>query len=232
MSDLLSSQPLNFDLLKPFLAIPGARLVTAYAVTTETTAASEIAAGAIGITGAPKLFTAGGGGPYFALDGSTQYLSVAHGDYVEPLAQCTMLIVFRPSALQSKNVCGSFPGGSKDKFKLAIDSSGNVEATVTADGATAKTAQVSAGYAANAWNVAALVFNPGAYVRCWANGSAVSNSSGIGSGLYDADIGVFIGSAGTTSRMAGDVGLFGVWGTIVHDDHLVRLQAHVRQFYR
>lgn len=229
---ILTPQPLNYDLLGPFMAVPGQRMLSAYSITTETVGYVEGTTNAVTLTGSPVVYTASGGGPYLSLDGSTQYASVAHGDYVEPLKQATIIILYYPTSAQNEDIVGSYAGGGQSKYKIAIDSSLNVVAAVTADGSTQKAATQASGYAANAWNMAALIFSPSTYVRSWANGSATSNTTSIGSGLHDTTGALYIGSASAAAGLTGYVGLVAIYATIVHDDHLSLLYAHALQFYR
>lgn len=235
MLGLTTPQPLNFDLLTPFTAIPGARLVTAFRDSTETTIDPETGAAAgVQIVSAPVLYTAAGGGPYFDLDGTADYLYVEKADHTEPLLQATMIIVYNPDAAAVARICGAWAGGGNDKYQITLDASNNVAASVTADGSTAKTATQSSGYTAGAWNMAALVFKPSSYVRIWANGNATSNVTAIGAGLFNATSDLFIGASNSTptTPLNGKVGLFALYGTVIHDDHLAALYAHVAQFYR
>lgn len=233
---LLSPQPLNFDLLAPFIAVPGARIVTAYSVTTESTGYIEEGTldNEVTLNGAtkPTLFTAAGGGPYFVLNGSDQYLSVAHDDWNEPIIAATMICIYNPDSAQAEDLCGSYTGGGQSKMRIAIDASNNVAASITADGSTAKTATQASGYTHSTWNMAALVFSPSAYVKIWANGSATSNTTSPAATLHNTTAALYIGSATAAAALTGKIGLFAVYGTVVHDDHLDMLYAHALQFYR
>lgn len=230
---ILTPQPLNFDLLGPFLAVPGQRVLTAYSETTETTGAIEGgSSNSVTLTGSPVLYTAAGGGPYFNLNGSSQYMTIAHDDWTEPLLQATMIVLYNPDSAQTESLCGSYTGGGQSKMRLDIDSSNNVNAVVTADGSTAKTATQASGYTHSTWNMAALIFSPSTYVRCWANGSGTSNTTSIGSGLHNTTSALYIGTASAAANLIGKVGLFAVYATVVHDDHLSLLYAHALQFYR
>lgn len=234
---LHAPKPLNFDLEGPFLAIPGARIVTSYRNTTEGSVYSEGGStNDFTVESSPVLYTAAGGGPYFDLDGTADYLWIADADWSEPLGACTMIIVYSPDSAQATNLCGVYPGGGQSKMRISIDASNNVSVAVTSDGSTAKTATQSSGYTHSTWNMAALVFSPAGtpYVRAWANGSGTTNSTAVNATLHNSTGALVIGDQAVAlpDPFDGKVGLFAVYGTVIHDDHLTSLYAHIRQFYR